>query len=97
MMAPSIAFAGWTGLSCVSPSDNFTVSVEFDEKAGLVRYMGGPIVKATFTPTAIMFTTLPPSAYFHSINRSNGVMMIKSEENGSLITPHQCSIAKKKF
>jgi hypothetical protein len=97
MLAPSIAFASWTGLSCVHPPDNFTVSIEFDERAGRVRVNESMIVKATFTANAIMFTTLPPHAYFHSINRSNGVMMIKSEENGRLLTPYQCSVAKKKF
>ena len=97
MFLPISAHAGWTGLTCVNPSDNFNVAVEFDEKSGLVRYMGGPIVKATFTPSTITFTTLPPHSYFHNINRSNGVMMIRSEETGGQIQPHQCTIARKKF
>jgi hypothetical protein len=94
---PSIALAQWTSLACVNPTDNFTVSVEFDEKGKRVRVMGTQIVHATFTPTTINFTTLPPSAYLHVINRSNGAMMIQNVENERLLIPYQCSLEKKKF
>lgn len=97
LLFPSIAFAGWTELSCISPNDGFTIVVEFDDKKGLVRYMGGPIVNAQISSSQIIFTTLPPDSYLHIINRSTGVMMIRNEQNNAWITPHQCSIARRKF
>ena len=92
------AFANWANLVCVAPSDNFTISVELNEKLQLVRLNEGANVRASFTPIAItFFVKLSEANYFHSINRSTGVMMIRNESSGQLLTPYQCSVATKKF
>ena len=85
-------------LTCVEIRDGHTVSIVFDENERTVRRDSGPVMSAYIDQSVIEFyMETSKNRFFQRINRSNGMMMIRSETSGNLLTPYRCTRAAKQF
>lgn len=95
---PGVINAQPVQLSCIDPKDNFTISIVFDSLKQQVVVNDMKPTVASITQSLIEFSLMLDGVkYFHRINRSTGSMMIVNNSNGDLLSPYQCSLAKRKF
>ncbi len=93
--------SAWTTLACES-RDGSTLTVEFDESAGLVRVQDRTTVPGSFTPNIITFQlTVLGQSQLHRLYRTMGAMDVmgipKNGQVETLLFRYRCVVAKPKF
>ena len=91
-------FANWVSLTCVESGGNFTMTIEFNEKEELVRIMEKRIVKAIITKNEIVWNIILNNIdYIQTLNRTNGILLVRIKEKNEDLTPYQCQLSNPKF
>jgi hypothetical protein len=90
-VTPMQAFADWKKLECMH-ENGFVVYIDFDSTAQTVRAMENVVTPALITPQSIQFTLTFPDGkrWFHTINRSNGVLIVKLDSTDGVPIKHLC-------
>lgn len=82
LLFPALAHAEWKSITCVSPVNGISQTIEFDESANRVRIDGRNPVPAVINKSSIYFEQAYEKATYQStISRSSGTLVIIDKKN----------------
>jgi hypothetical protein len=95
---PALAHAEWKSITCVSPANGYSRTIEFDESANRVRVDGRNQFPALINKNSIYFEQAYETATFQStISRSTGNLIVIDKKTSVIDSTYQCSVTKNKF
>ncbi len=97
LVTSSTSYSNTISLSCMSYDNKYSMGLDIDLKSRLVS-ISGRKESAFIDNHSINFSSiLNGTEYFHSLNRSTGLMVVAESPSMKIVDRYSCNLAKNKF